>query len=358
MSNVTYGPAIIVSRSGEFAIELVEFIGTASVPNRDATSFTFFIKTDPHGPPFRVNVNFSGTTLAFGEPMKSFGLPDYDRVHQFVHLSEVRLGDFLDEDGLPSPPEHNYYSTQLECYSDRLEAWEARRPATDDEVEEYVRTKLYHGWRYNRDTVGFRHPDLVRLRIPQPTLKKVIDQGDGSDWTVEQLKPLAFSLRPTRSLITQEREKRRAGKIRVVPSSSSEHQFVSEERIDELRGLPSTRFDLKRLISMLEELNICAAHRCLFSIAMLTRAILDHVPPIFGASNFTEVTNNYAGARSFKDSMRNLENSARKIADAHLHVQIRPTEVLPTFTQVNFSNDLDVLLGEIVRLLRTQPPSA
>lgn len=40
--------------------------------------------------------------------------------------------------------------------------------------------------------------------------------------------------------------------------------------------------------------------------------------------------------------------------DAHrslLHQQIRKREVVPNRTQVNFSNDLDVLLGEIIRKL-------
>ena len=67
--------------------------------------------------------------------------------------------------------------------------------------------------------------------------------------------------------------------------------------------------------------------------------------------NFGEVANNYAATKSFRESMQHLENSARNIGDAHLHVQIRKRESLPTPTQVNFSNDLDVLLGEIVRIL-------
>jgi hypothetical protein len=58
------------------------------------------------------------------------------------------------------------------------------------------------------------------------------------------------------------------------------------------------------------------------------------------------------GSRSFKQNMQRLENSLRKIADAHLHEQIRNKEVLPNETQVSSSNDLDVLLGEIVRVLK------
>jgi hypothetical protein len=47
--------------------------------------------------------------------------------------------------------------------------------------------------------------------------------------------------------------------------------------------------------------------------------------------------------------MRTLEQSSRNSADQHLHCQIRKAETIPNATQVNFSNDLDVLLSEIVR---------
>jgi hypothetical protein len=46
-----------------------------------------------------------------------------------------------------------------------------------------------------------------------------------------------------------------------------------------------------------------------------------------------------------------LEKAARKIADMHLHGQIRKAETLPAQQQVNFSAEVDVLLGEIVRVL-------
>lgn len=48
--------------------------------------------------------------------------------------------------------------------------------------------------------------------------------------------------------------------------------------------------------------------------------------------------------------MSRLENSSRKIADSYLHTKIRKKESLPNKTQVNFSNDIDVLLAEIIRI--------
>jgi hypothetical protein len=128
--------------------------------------------------------------------------------------------------------------------------------------------------------------------------------------------------------------------------------YVDPGRLDELRTLGVQSFDLTKLIRLCEELNTCYANGCFFATAMLTRAIVDHVPPILGCSRFSEVANNYAGSRSFKQSMQHLDNSLRKIADAHLHSQIRGKETLPNTTQISFSNDLDVLLAEVVRVLK------
>lgn len=127
--------------------------------------------------------------------------------------------------------------------------------------------------------------------------------------------------------------------------------FVDLQRLKELRNIHSSKFDLTKLICLCEELNKCYSTNCIFAIAMLERAILDHVPPIFGFNNFEEVANNYAG-RSFKNSMKNLQNSLRNIADSHLHGSIRTKEILPSINQVFFASDLDVLLSEIVRLLK------
>jgi hypothetical protein len=129
--------------------------------------------------------------------------------------------------------------------------------------------------------------------------------------------------------------------------------IVDPTRFVELRAIQSQEFDLSKLLRYCEELNINYEGGCFLAVTMLGRAILDHVPPIFGCKNFTEVANNYSGGtKSFKQSMEHLDNSLRKIADAHLHVQIRKSEILPNRTQVNFSSDLDVMLAEIVRLLK------
>ena len=128
--------------------------------------------------------------------------------------------------------------------------------------------------------------------------------------------------------------------------------FVAYERIEQLAAIKSPSFDLTKLIQLCRELNYCYADECYLAVGMLIRSILDHVPPIFGVNEFVKVANNYNGGISFKSSMAILQNSSRKIADAFLHIPIRVSETLPTKNQVAFGADLDVLLGEIVRLLK------
>jgi hypothetical protein len=138
-----------------------------------------------------------------------------------------------------------------------------------------------------------------------------------------------------------------------TPLEAPQNEYISQARLAELRDLHPANFDLRRLIRLCEEIDTSYRNECWFAVTALTRALMDHVPPIFNQRTFTEVANNYGGGgRSFKELMQRLEGSSRKIADAHLHTQIRKNETLPTATQVNFASDLDVLLGEIVRMLR------
>lgn len=141
---------------------------------------------------------------------------------------------------------------------------------------------------------------------------------------------------------------------RLAPKTTSGNQssYVDSGRITELKAITSPKFDLSRLVQLCNEINAAHANECMMSIAMLARAITDHVPPIFGQTTFAQVANNYSRSKSFKRSMQHLDTSLRNVADAHLHTQVRTKEVLPTLPQVDFRADLDMLLAEIVRILK------
>lgn len=128
--------------------------------------------------------------------------------------------------------------------------------------------------------------------------------------------------------------------------------YVNLKRLIQLKSIKSSEYDLKKLIQLCEEINIAHQNNCYMTIAMILRAIIDHIPPIFKVNTFPEVASNYKGTKSFKKAMDHLNNSLRNIADSHLHIQIRRKEDLPTFNQVNFIADLDLLLSEIVRIMQ------
>jgi CRISPR/Cas system CMR-associated protein Cmr5 small subunit len=151
-------------------------------------------------------------------------------------------------------------------------------------------------------------------------------------------------------------EVKRLERAEAAKESAKEHSagavltLIANSRLDELRKLAPTDFDLKKLVRLCEEINTTYSSGCYFATAMLTRGLLDHVPPLFGKSTFSEVANKYSGGgKSFKETINHLENAARKIADAHLHMPIRKSETLPSAQQVNFAPQLDVLLSEIIR---------
>jgi hypothetical protein len=131
--------------------------------------------------------------------------------------------------------------------------------------------------------------------------------------------------------------------------------YVSQDRLEALRTIKNSQFDLSKLIRLCEELNSNYSAGNYYSVAMLVRAILDHVPPMFSATKFEGVRAQHGGA-SFKQQMDHLDQSSRKIADAFLHEHVRRREVLPTDTQVYCAPALDTLLGEVAVKLQLSLP--
>jgi len=142
-------------------------------------------------------------------------------------------------------------------------------------------------------------------------------------------------------------------KTQNVKNSLVDHSvFVDYKRIEELEKIKTEHFDLTRLIELCNELNHAKATNSYLAIAMITRTIINHIPPIFNCETFKEVANNYKGGKSFRDLMLRLDMTLRKIADNHLHKPISSREVLPNFIQVNFTAELDLLISEIISILK------
>lgn len=128
--------------------------------------------------------------------------------------------------------------------------------------------------------------------------------------------------------------------------------YVDPSRIAALHASRGGRFDFTRLVELCRELNVAAANECHMSTGFLLRSIMNHVAPVFGFDSFARVVSEYPFAKSIKPAMQRLQGQGRDGADFHLHQAIRKHETLPTAAQVAFSQELDVLLGEVIRVAR------
>jgi len=355
-------PTVVATPERDLGILLVDFQGAHPIENRDATGFYYHIQRVPHAPIGRLAVVFSGTVFYINTD--AFGLPPIgDKVARFRVFAEAAIGDFLADKGLPDHTPSGVSAAQIECFSPHFQSWEDRRPASDDEIEAHLVSHVIWSWRFGQEGWELGLSDTLRLRQSPSVIQRLVSLGEGKNWTVERrpphglwLKPTPEFLRENRAVPTRPRPTSAAEATSVTPSAPAEYTYVDEVRNADLRRANSTKYDLRKLVALCEELNICYRSQCYHAVAALTRTLLDHVPPTFGLRTFAEVANNYGGSKSFRECMQRLEGSARNIADMHLHTPIRHSEALPTRTQVNFSNDVDVLLAEAVRLLAEEAP--
>lgn len=226
---------------------------------------------------------------------------------------------------------------------------------SNDKGEKLLEQRLQRGWADARTKAGLsqrinirslRHAYIRHLTMLGVQLKDVLHHlGLHKARTLEYYSnysavPTEISFSPADRLIHE-------SETANGPDSPS---YVSPSRIAALVELKSEKYDFQRLILLLQELNSASANSNYLSMAFLVRAVIDHVPPIFGCENFGQVSNNYPGTRSFKKNMDHLHNALRNVADSYLHTHIRQKEDLPTFLQIDFRSQLDQLLGEIIRV--------
>jgi hypothetical protein len=100
--------------------------------------------------------------------------------------------------------------------------------------------------------------------------------------------------------------------------------FLEPSVLAELRALNSQKFDFTKLVRLCEELNDAYGRANYLSCALLIRAVMNHVPPVFGCQTFAQVA--AQSGRSLKAVFERLEDSARPIADLHTHALIRAKE--------------------------------
>lgn len=143
--------------------------------------------------------------------------------------------------------------------------------------------------------------------------------------------------------------------------------YLNEGLVKRLERASKNTFDTSKLVRLCHELNHAWQSEAWFSVAYLTRAIVDHIPPVIPigkgqfAANFDQVANNYSRApgptgvlrtkRSFKQIASNLNLAMKPQANAAIHNQISEARQELTEQQVDFRADLSGVLLEIAELL-------
>ena len=114
----------------------------------------------------------------------------------------------------------------------------------------------------------------------------------------------------------------------------------------------ATKWDVSRLSALANDLNASYAQERPFSCLMLIRAIMDHIPPLFGQHLFSQVASQFPGIRTDKAYVKALGDN-RLLGDDVLHRHIG--EQLPRITMhdVPARIFLDALLRGVVTVLRT-----
>ena len=121
--------------------------------------------------------------------------------------------------------------------------------------------------------------------------------------------------------------------------------FLSPDVLLRLKATGATRLDPLKLVRMCEELNDAYARANYISAALLLRAAINHVLPVFGVEAFSEVV--AQSGRSIKAVLSRLNEDARPIADLHTHLLMRSNEHLPTKNQLEpYKSAFEVLVQE------------
>ncbi|WP_143202419.1 hypothetical protein [Amycolatopsis sp. CB00013] len=141
---------------------------------------------------------------------------------------------------------------------------------------------------------------------------------------------------------------------RLAPLIVPQSNYINKALIGRLEAVQAVaKWNLKKLLQLLLELNENYASENVYACHALLRAILDHVPPVFGQKTFGSVIDQYGWGRTDKKYMKRLEEF-RAQADDALHRQIRPREDILDFHDLPPRAWVNRLLDEAVAVLETE----
>jgi hypothetical protein len=106
---------------------------------------------------------------------------------------------------------------------------------------------------------------------------------------------------------------------------SGPRAYLNPRVLDQIRSAPQGRWDTTKLIALAEEVDACAQAGHVYASHAVLRALLDHVPPLFGYQTFSAVVSSHPWGRTDKRYVGRL-STFRDQGDDALH---RPISASP-----------------------------
>ncbi|MFE5300660.1 hypothetical protein [Streptomyces sp. NPDC056632] len=118
--------------------------------------------------------------------------------------------------------------------------------------------------------------------------------------------------------------------------------------------MTTTSWKVDKLLALCTELNDSYASGNAYACAALLRAVLDHIPPVFGHKDFKQVAaqHTFTVQRTDKAHAQKLA-SFKDIADDALHRPISANILLITMNDIPEPTRLRAVLHELVTVLNT-----
>ena len=296
-----------------------------------------------------------------GQFLNNYLMKNYTRKCDF-HFSNDSLRDFVNAVKKLCPKKDLVFKATMFVYNfssdipKLLEEPYSKVRKEFDRYEDFVSN--YYSQRYKSAIVEIKLSQLFSAEL------NLYNIYPTSSWTsIEISSADDNSANILLSFICDEQKKYPIKKISGVSASVETSDFVNHQTMKKLKNLEQEKINLQRLVQFCEEINHNWRYQNYSSVGLLSRAIIHHVPPLFGHKSFTEFVNNYKFNSSLthnlnsslthnhsskKRLMENLLNSQKHVSDIINHEMVAETNVTINEQMVDCRREIEVLLQEII----------
>ncbi|MGH7570227.1 MAG: adenylate/guanylate cyclase domain-containing protein [Gemmatimonadota bacterium] len=185
---------IAISRHGDHGVLVTRIEKPIQLQERGTLGLPVHARLSPRGLEaiaIRVVVG-SDWPIVLGPPARRWQVPITDALSVF---STVTMGEYLDRIGVPvvraeQEPEELFLK-------DILDILNGREAATFEEIETYLKGKIYWSWQYRHPVATITSPDLLRLNATLADVHEVASLRDGEFWSIVE----QGGLKPTGQLL-------------------------------------------------------------------------------------------------------------------------------------------------------------